>query len=342
MTTGQLETVPRAVPVRATSTWGEDLACALAALWLATGLYLDGWAHTHQPELETFFTPWHGVLYSGFAVLAAVVAAAAWRRRQAGGPPRGRVPAGYGLGLLGAGVFLSAGLADLAWHEILGIEVDLEALLSPPHLALLTGGMLLVTTPLRATVARTGGLPASPRDSLPVILCLAAATSIAAFFLSYLSAFDDLPLVSVHPTNWQALGLANHLVTTAVFGVPVLLGYARGGRIPPGLITAVVAATALPVGVFGDFAYLPVQLGAVAGGVAADVAVQLVTGSARRWAPLVTGVTVPALVWTGYLVGAAATVGIRWSLPLWSGMVVLTLLVGAVLGGLMVNRAPAP
>ncbi|TMC31860.1 MAG: hypothetical protein E6J32_02095 [Chloroflexi bacterium] len=37
--------------------------------WLMSGAYLDAWAHRHLARLETFFTPWHAVLYSGmFAV----------------------------------------------------------------------------------------------------------------------------------------------------------------------------------------------------------------------------------------------------------------------------------
>ena len=61
------------VPTRPVSTPRRDLAVALATLWLTAGLYLDGWAHSHVPELETFFTPWHGVLYSGYAALAVAV-----------------------------------------------------------------------------------------------------------------------------------------------------------------------------------------------------------------------------------------------------------------------------
>ncbi len=60
-----------AAPV-ATSAF-RDGAVALAGLALIGGLYLDGWAHIHRPGLETFFTPWHGVLYSGFLLLAAAL-----------------------------------------------------------------------------------------------------------------------------------------------------------------------------------------------------------------------------------------------------------------------------
>jgi hypothetical protein len=140
-----------ALPV---ATQRRDLIVALAGLWPVAGLYLDGWAHTHVPGLETFFTPWHAVLYSGFVVLACCLVPADLYRRRPRGVIRGRVPAGYALGLVGALLFAVGGLADMVWHSLLGVEIDLEALLSPPHLLLLTAGTLMLATPLRAAGAR--------------------------------------------------------------------------------------------------------------------------------------------------------------------------------------------
>jgi hypothetical protein len=322
-------------PVRAavTSTWREDLVCALVAWWPIGGLYLDGWAHTHRPDLETFFTPWHAVLYSGFLAMTLCLVLTVIRRREQSAAPREWVPAGYGLALVGAVVFFAGGLGDTAWHQLLGVEVSLEALLSPPHLVLLTGGTLMITAAFRATVAREGGLPASPTGALPATLGLAGAACVAAFFLSYLSPFGDVPAVSL-PLDWQAFGLGQYLVTTAVIVVPVLTAYARGGRVPPGLVTAVTTAVAVPVGVFTDFHWLAGQLGAVAGAVAADLAVLWLSARTPRLAPLAAGAAIPVLVWAGHLAGVAATAGVGWSVELWAGMLVLTALAGTVLGGL--------
>lgn len=47
----------------------EDLLTVAFAGWLVLGLFVDGWAHnTDKPE--TFFTPWHGLFYSGFVATA--------------------------------------------------------------------------------------------------------------------------------------------------------------------------------------------------------------------------------------------------------------------------------
>jgi len=46
-------------------------AAALAlGTWLIVGAYVDAWAH-HHLSFETFFTPWHALLYSGLAANAA-------------------------------------------------------------------------------------------------------------------------------------------------------------------------------------------------------------------------------------------------------------------------------
>ena len=83
--------------VRPRTSWTDDLVLALASGWVITGMVLDAWAHTHQ-RLESFFTPWHGVLYSGFVVVMAWMAWIALRARLFRRVGEA-VPVGYGLGL---------------------------------------------------------------------------------------------------------------------------------------------------------------------------------------------------------------------------------------------------
>ena len=83
-----------------------DLAATLVCGWLLGGAYLDAWAHTHVANLETFFTPWHAVLYAGFLAVA-VFHGGAWALAvRRGRPWRRALPPGYGLSLAAA-----AGLA---------------------------------------------------------------------------------------------------------------------------------------------------------------------------------------------------------------------------------------
>src|SRR5271155_4779861 len=107
----------RAVP----RTLAFDYAVGICSVWIASGFFLDAWAHGHVP-VETFFTPYHGVFYSGMLAGAVVVASFALHNRSRGYAWRDCIPAPYRLPLLGIPIFIVAGLGDLAWHELLGIE----------------------------------------------------------------------------------------------------------------------------------------------------------------------------------------------------------------------------
>jgi hypothetical protein len=125
-----------------------DWAIVVASGWFIGGVYLDGWAHNTFPSLETFFTPWHAVMYSGFLAMMAVLGWAMGRNHVAGRSWWDAIPAGYELSLVGGLLFLAGGVGDMLWHFAFGIEADLEALLSPTHLLLLLGGALLLTGPV--------------------------------------------------------------------------------------------------------------------------------------------------------------------------------------------------
>ncbi|MGH2720793.1 MAG: hypothetical protein ACRDJO_04210 [Actinomycetota bacterium] len=162
-------TAPERPAASAAFTWGVVLVSAL----LVAGLYVDLWAHSHGRVDQSFFTPWHAMLYGGYTVAAAYLAFATLRSRRRGLPLRWSLPEGYGLSLLGAAIFALAGAGDMAWHMAFGIEMGVDALFSPSHLALATGGTLIVAGPFRAALSR----PATARR-LPAALSLAFTLSV--------------------------------------------------------------------------------------------------------------------------------------------------------------------
>ncbi len=168
---------------------GFDWAVVGCSLWFIGGLYLDGWAHLHVPQLETFFTPWHAVLYSGYFAVAALLMVTWIRHRAAGYRGSWSMPAGYELSLLGAGIFAVGGLGDMIWHTLFGIEVDIDALLSPTHLILALGGTLIVTGPLRAAWCRREEGPQGLVSRLPMLLSLTLLLSVCTFFTQYVHPF---------------------------------------------------------------------------------------------------------------------------------------------------------
>ena len=180
---------PAATRGRPRARWGDDLAAALLGTWVVGGLFLDGWAHVNQPGLETFLSPWHAIFYAGF-VVSTVVLARLVARFQRGRFDPALVPAGYGLGLVGVAMFMVGGVADGAWHTVFGVEVGVAALLSPSHLLLLSGGLLMVTSPVRSAWS-SPELPArAPAPALlPALWATALTTAVVLFFFQYLSAF---------------------------------------------------------------------------------------------------------------------------------------------------------
>src|SRR5687767_4319612 len=132
-----------------------DWLMSAASVWLLLGLFLDGWAHnTFSEGIETFLTPWHAVLYTGFTAAAALLVVTCLWNVTRGYTGFNALPRGYMLALAGVAIFGFAGTFDFAWHSLFGVEADQEALLSPPHLALALGGCLMVGAPLRAAWGR--------------------------------------------------------------------------------------------------------------------------------------------------------------------------------------------
>src|SRR5919204_3899601 len=163
------------------------LDCLMAALcaWFQFGAYLDAWAHVHLPDLETFFTPWHAVLYSGFAAVAVTTLAVLLRNRAAGRPWQRAMPHGYGLTLVGVALFTAGGVGDMTWHLLFGVEADIEALLSPTHLLLALGSTLILTGPLRAAWARSDVRRRGPMEHVPALLSLSFLLSSFTFWTLY-------------------------------------------------------------------------------------------------------------------------------------------------------------
>jgi hypothetical protein len=111
------------------------------ALCIIAGMTLDAWAHVHGATDNTFFTPWHAILYTGLFGSVAWYGYLTYRQV---------APlAAHRLGLSMGPLVALFGLADLLWHSWFGFEQDLQAQLSPPHIALAVVLALLVSIPSR-------------------------------------------------------------------------------------------------------------------------------------------------------------------------------------------------
>jgi hypothetical protein len=333
-----VRTTPTTDPVaagRPRARWGDDLAAALLGTWVVAGLFLDGWAHVNQPGLETFFSPWHAIFYAGFLVSTVVLARLVARFQRGGRLDPALVPAGYGLGLVGVAMFVVGGVADGAWHTMFGVEVGVAALLSPSHLLLLSGGLLMVTSPVRSAWS-SPRLPAhAPAAALlPALWATALTTAVVLFFFQYLSAF-----VTRAPSTPEAegpagllttiVGVASVLVTNLIVVAPVLL-LARRWRLPFGTVALLAGAGAVGLTSLREFTLGALVPAMVAGGLAVDVLMaRLRPGPDRPGAFRAVAVLAPLLLWGAWMAVYALAYGIAWPPELWAGVLGM-----AGLGGL--------
>jgi len=177
---------------------------AVLSTVLVGGFYLDLWAHAHGRTDNTFFTPWHAVLYSMLAAVGVFLSITAWRAWRRGAPWWQRLPAGYGLSLVGVALFALGGVADLVWHVLFGVEFSVDALLSPTHLVLACAGVLIVTGSLRAAWRDPARGTRTWLARIPAVLSLALALSIFTGFTQFVHPLVD-PWAELSPSASTSL-----------------------------------------------------------------------------------------------------------------------------------------
>lgn len=118
---------------------------ALLSLTIATaGAFLQiggtSWDVTSHlmNEPETFFTPSHAVLYTGIGLLTLAAGIGGFVLIRNKEIKRKSFATAFKLLIIGSMVSLVAGPSDFLWHEAFGVD----GLLSPPHLALITGMLI--------------------------------------------------------------------------------------------------------------------------------------------------------------------------------------------------------
>ena len=238
-----------------------DWIMALTSCAIVFGLYIDGWAHNHGQVDDSFFTPWHAVLYSAVALAGLVLMVTHVRNVNRGYRWRSALPAGYALSLIGFFAFAAGGLVDMLWHETFGFEQGVEALISPAHLFLALTGLLIITGPIRSLWRRD--FDGSWRGAAPIVLCFTAVASVLTFFNAYAPIGGDLiRLTGARPEPHSLHDVAG--IVPFVIQSNLLLGavlfMTRRWRLPFGAITLLLVLNSLlmtwyRVGESGEFIF---------------------------------------------------------------------------------------
>ncbi|MFL5804187.1 MAG: hypothetical protein ACJ8CR_20875 [Roseiflexaceae bacterium] len=340
-----------------------DRIMVVLMAWLLGGAYLDVWAHNHLSGLDSFFTLWHAILYTGYFALAIFLGAPPLYKLTRGYPWSRSLPDGYMVSLLGVGMFLLGGVGDLIWHTVFGLERHFEVALSIPHLTLKFSALLIGCGPLSAAWRRIALEETQGWSALwPMVLT-------AAFVLSGLTYFTGLANPFAYP--WAVVGfragVAAGTEISSLAGytqVPNEVGQVLGvlaiivhtGMLM-GLILLLVRRWVLPFGslalIFSINAslmaavYGPTQYGLVPimtlSGLAADGLLGWLRPSVARVAALrVFAFAVPTILYMLYFVVLLWSRGVEWPMTVWTGSIVVAGLFGLGVSYLVVPPESQP
>lgn len=328
-----------------------DFITVLLNVWMMIGLFVDLWAHGRN-LLETFFTPWHALFYSGYFATAAWLVWPVVRALRAGRPGLADLRAGYALGVVGVLMFAAGGVTDMLWHTFYGIERGIEPFLSPPHILLGLGMMLTTTCPFRAAwMEMAGQRTPSFRAFLPALLSLALGASIASFFLLYLwgftrqdsmTALTRLSILIYSSTELSARmlreltqqeAIGSILLTNVALVAPVLL-VLRRWQPPFGSVVFLYWIIGVFMGTVTGYWYLPLL---VVTGLIADWLIRVIAPSpAKMHRFRAFAVLLPMILWGNFFLLVRLNWGIIWPPTLWLGVPMMTGLSGLGLSVVMV------
>ena len=159
-----------------------DRIVALLSTLLVTGIYLVGWATSHDQSTPGRLTLWYAVLLAGFVLLVAWFVLTWLGSRAQGSSWRRAWPRGYGLAVPGALLFVGGVLGTFLWQAVAGSLSALETLLLPTTILALLGAILLVSGPLCATWWRfPSGAAPGWAGLFPLVLSLTWVFSLGTF-----------------------------------------------------------------------------------------------------------------------------------------------------------------
>ncbi|MBM3256719.1 MAG: hypothetical protein FJY98_00080 [Candidatus Liptonbacteria bacterium] len=311
-----------------------------STVWVA-GVFVDGWAHIHILDtLDSFFTPWHALIYTGIALIALLLFVQALLNRKKGYPWRRSLPREYMFAAAGLIFVAVGGPGDMIWHTLFGIEEGVEALLSPTHILLAIGGAMTVGGPLHAIWYRDRQLPTIHK--IPVILSFAYILMALGFMLQFLHPFNFpwmaesfLRANPIDANYGVGLGIANTIVFTGIF-MGLLLASVRHWVFPFGSFAAILGLNALALTLMHGEYYFFIS-SAIVGGLFIDCLYKSLCSLELKEKHIrFFGILAPVALFTTYAASILIMDMSPWSMHMWGGMVVIAGITGYLLTYLVI------
>ncbi len=232
--------------------------------WFIIGSYLDSWAHNNVPRLETFFTPWHAVLYSGMLATAAVLFITILINHRRGASWSAAIPTGYEISVFGVIMMFCAGIGDATWHTLFGIEKNFDGVLSPTHIALMISTGMIVLGPYRVLSSRKGEL--SKTDQLILMLAFTLFLALITNITQMTTAYTRLwPLTEPASNSDGQLLAAVSFILQGLLLAGAVLVVLRRWRLPRGLFTCSLTAVAIGMSFMQGQFVIDIPLGIICG-----------------------------------------------------------------------------
>jgi hypothetical protein len=370
--------------LRPITTWREDMTTMAIGVWPITAMFFDGRGHNNKTGQESFFSIAHLFLYAGLTVLGIWVGVLVTRyqgleHRKTLMPDLALIPVGYGVAIIGLITLAIGGPTDFIWHSAYGFEVGVDAIYSPPHLALFFGGLLLCSTGIRSMWAKQDIAPDFKRF-LPVSVSTTLFIGVAGFITMYLSAFmtnvtptsdfvrdyqthfkDDFSdqsislvggLTGYGDNQWPyyfysaSHGMASMIITTLVLFGPIMLNLRRW-RVPFGATTMIFTGYGLLVNIMTEYRDIVLIIPLIVTGLAIDVMARRLGGGREDGRVSLGGIRtigpVAALIlWGTYYAVLALDKGIGWEPTLWVGALIIGTMTGFAVAFLVAPPSYGP
>ncbi|MCY3906293.1 MAG: hypothetical protein OXF63_03485 [Anaerolineaceae bacterium] len=330
---GRREGYPELTPA---FTW---TALALG-VWVLLGAIVDIHAHNHGQVDETFFTPFHLLMYSGIAANGLFYVVMQYRYVARGHRLLQALPKAYLLSFGGVLLFGVGGVFDLIWHTLFGFEAGIDALVSPAHLLLALSGLLFMSGPLRSFLAQ--GTPGQGWKLLfPPLTAALMALTLATLFTGFNNVWSQVDrYVALDPDSNRRLAEAYTVATVLIpaalmTGAPLFLR--RRMALPVGAVTFLLFANALVmffIRLEDTAPHAPVLLAPLLAGLAGDWLLAREPGSPLP-ALRLCAFAVPFIMTFGLFVILLLGAGIWWSTHMWVGVSFMAGAVGLALAGLV-------
>lgn len=312
-----------------------DWVIVCLGLWMIGGAHLYAWVK-HQIPIETYFSFWRSLWYSGYVAISTVLL---WRflfSLKNSRSLRGAIPAGYELSLAGVAAFLVGALGDMFGYKVFNTGVMLIDSLNPWHTLLAAGSVLIISGPIRATRVRTPDENQKWVMLMPAILSLALLLAEFSFFASQSRLFSNTILGMGHlvSTDEPAVRSIVAGINTVLLQSALLIGFIlfaiQRWRLPIGGITLIITiAYGLTVSIHENFLFAPFE---ILTGVSIEFLYWWLKPISKkrikfRWFAF----GVPVIFYSYYFLTLAFTTGAWGTVHIWAGAILLSGIAGWLL-----------